>query len=318
MQKYLITGFSGFVAKHFLDYLETNNIEAKILGVDICQPEIYATYKNIQWSFELVDLLNQNTLEALILSFQPEYILHLASFSSVAFSWQNPAASFMNNTNIFLNILEIIRTGNLNCRIISVGSSEEYGNVSASDVPLKEDRRLEPVSPYAVASVSQAMLSKVYAKAYGLDIVRTRSFNHIGPGQKETFVISSFARQIVSLKKNGEQGGSITAGNISIVRDFLDVRDVVVAYYKLFQYGKSGEVYNICTGIGVSLKEIIHALAETNNVKIAIHVNNKLLRPDDNQIIVGDNTKIKEQTDWMPGIPLKQSLRDISDYWLEK
>lgn len=123
---------------------------------------------------------------------------------------------------------------NLDCRILSIGSSEEYGNVQAKDMPLREDHALNPISPYAVARVSQEMLSKIYVDGYGMDIIMTRSFNHIGPGQKDLFVISSFAKQLVQLSGNKDDSKLVT-GDISIVRDFVDVRDVVGAYYLLFK-----------------------------------------------------------------------------------
>ena len=185
MEKYLITGFSGFVAKHFLECLDVQNVTAYVLGVDMNPPEFNMhQYQHVRCSFEQTNLLNKDQVDNIIYQFQPDYILHLASFSSVAFSWKNPVASFANNTNIFLNLLEQVRRMNLNCRILSIGSSEEYGNVQEADIPLHEDHLLNPVSPYAVARVSQEMLSKIYVDGYGMDIIMTRSFNHIGPGQK--------------------------------------------------------------------------------------------------------------------------------------
>src|SRR5687768_2424286 len=218
MDKYLITGFSGFVAKHFLEFLDQQEVHTYVLGVDIHRPEfnIYG-FKHVHCSFEQTDLLDKDQVDNIIYQFQPSYILHLASFSSVAFSWKNPVASFANNTNIFLNLLEKVRNMNLDCRILSVGSSEEYGNVCEGDIPLSEGAPLNPISPYAVARVSQEMLSRIYVDGYGMDIIMTRSFNHIGPGQKDLFVISSFAKQLVELKNSSEEGDLVT-GDISVIR----------------------------------------------------------------------------------------------------
>ncbi len=213
-------------------------------------------------------MLNTGELEDCIYNFHPEYLLHLASYSSVGFSWKNPALSFRNNVDIFLNLLEIIRKLVPSCRILSVGSSEEYGNVTDEMIPLKEDYSLTPVSPYAVARVAQENLSKVYCTGFGLDIVMTRSFNHIGPGQRDIFVISSFAKQLVEHKKKNNNNIELITGNIQIIRDFLDVRDVVAAYYKLLESGKRGEVYNVCSGIGISLKEIIDIMCKNMDLKV--------------------------------------------------
>jgi len=315
--KYLLTGFSGFVSRHFLAFLDQQDSGAQVLGVDVNDPDFdVRTFKNLKCSFRQIDLLNRDEVSNIISQFQPDFILHLASFSSVAFSWKNPVESFANNTNIFLNLLEKVRTMNLNCRILSVGSSEEYGNVKVKDVPLSENTRLNPVSPYAVARVSQELLTKVYVESYGLDIVMTRSFNHIGPGQKDIFVVSSFARQMVEMKKSKAAGELIT-GDLSIVRDFLDVRDVVKAYFLLLQKGRTGEIYNVCSGVGNTLEQVIDKLAVQLGVKYTLKTNKELLRPNDNKIIIGDNSKLVNETGWQSSFTLEQSLKDIGEYWLK-
>lgn len=315
MEKYLITGFSGFVSKHFIEYLESLNTNASVVGIDINYPEFSITgYKHVLCSFRKIDLLDKNQVDNIIYQFQPDYILHLASFSSVAFSWKNPVASFSNNTNIFLNLLEQIRAMNLNCRVLSIGSSEEYGNVEENDMPLTEEHSLKPVSPYAVARVSQEMLSKIYVDGYKLDIVITRSFNHIGPGQRDIFVVSSFAKQLADIKKNNKHAELIT-GNLSIIRDFLDVRDVVKAYHKLFKSGRKGEVYNVCSGNGTSLETIIKKMMNLLDINVNTKTDSTLIRPSDNNIIIGSNEKIKSETGWDTTYTLERSLNDLLDYW---
>src|ERR1019366_2026315 len=235
-----------------------NKIPAQVIGIDIHAPSFnIENFKYIKCDFQKLDLLNKAEVEKVVSEFKPNYVLHLASYSSVAFSWEKPVESFTNNTNIFLNLIETIRSLKLNCRILSIGSSEEYGNVNAVDLPLKETQVLKPISPYAVARVSQEMLSKIYADSYEMDIIMTRSFNHIGTHQKDFFVIPSFAKQLINLKKTNSEIKELTTGDTSIVRDFVDVRDVVKAYYLLFKKGKKGEIYNLCSGKGISLNEII-------------------------------------------------------------
>ncbi len=315
MEKFLITGFSGFVSKHFLEHLESLKAQAVIVGIDVNQPDfLYTHYNYIKCTFSKIDLLDKSQVDNIIYQFQPDYVLHLASYSSVAYSWKNPVASFSNNTNIFLNLLEQIRALNLSCRIISVGSSEEYGNVTEADIPLTEEHPLKPVSPYAVARVSQEMLSTIYVNGYGQDVILTRSFNHIGPGQRDVFVVSSFAKQLVEIKKNGRPAEIVT-GNLSIIRDFIDVRDVVKAYYGLFKSGRKGEVYNICSGNGVSLEIIIKNMSRLLDIDVITKIDKALIRPSDNSIIVGDNSKLKNQIAWNPSYTLDESLKDILDYW---
>ena len=194
--KLLITGFAGFVGAHFLELL--NNLEpgSEVLGIDKVKPGFdLSKYSNLIIEYKNIDLLDRPLISDALMTFQPECILHLASISSVAQSWNTPLDSFVNNTNIFLNLVENIRVNNIACRILSIGSSEEFGEVSENELPLIEEQPLRPLSPYAVARVSQEMLSKIYAEGFKEDIVMTRSFNHIGPGQKDIFVISSFAKK---------------------------------------------------------------------------------------------------------------------------
>jgi len=311
MKKFLITGFSGFVSRHFMEYLDKHAIDSSILGVDIATPEFpLDNYRHVRCAYQDLNLLNRDDIILTLQMFRPDYILHLASYSSVAYSWKQPIISFRNNTNIFLNLLQSVSDLDLPCRILSIGSSEEYGNVAAQDLPLTEDHPLNPVSPYAVARVSQELLSKIYSEGYNLDVVMTRSFNHIGPYQKSTFAIPAFANQLLELKKNGFHCGDVIAGDVSITRDFIDVRDVVAAYYTLFERGMKGNIYNICSGNGVTLKTVIEMMASLLHLKINIIKNLSLIRPNDNKIIIGSNQKMTTQLGWKPQFSLEQSLRD--------
>lgn len=315
MEKYMVTGFSGFVSKHFLDYLNSREVPCTVAGIDINTPEFdYKNYAHIKCSFHAINLLNREQVNAFIQEYRPDYILHLASYSSVAYSWQHPVESFTNNTNIFLNLLEQVRNMNLDCRILSVGSSEEYGNVSEADIPLRETQPLKPISPYAVARVSQEMLSAVYAQGFGLDVILTRSFNHIGPGQKDIFVISSFVKRMLEIKRSNLPA-QLHTGDLTIVRDFLDVRDVVRAYYMLLKNGDKGEIYNICSGKGIALEQIINKLSDMISLQVVTVQDPALVRPNDNRIIVGDNSKLKARIAWETEYSLDQSLQDIIDYW---
>jgi GDP-4-dehydro-6-deoxy-D-mannose reductase len=314
IKKYLITGCSGFVSRYFIEYLSQAQGKTNILGIDITKPTFgFKRHNNIR--FSKVDLLEASKIRDIILKFQPDFILHLASFSSVAFSWQKPIRSFKNNTNIFLNLLEAVRKVDIKCRILSVGSSEEYGIMEGEDLPLSEVARLNPISPYAVARVSQELLSKVYVDGYGLNIIMTRSFNHIGPRQKDIFVVSSFAKQMVKMKNEGRNKGVLRVGNLEIVRDFLDVRDVVRAYYLLLQRGKKGEIYNVCTGKGVALEKVINYIADYLKIKVELKMVKSLVRPNDNPVIIGNNRKIKNELGWQPEISLRKSIVDICEYW---
>lgn len=313
MKRVLITGFTGFVSKYLLDYLADSPEEFTILGLSRSQYFKAFSIKNLTISVKKIDLNNQVELQSILADFRPDYIYHLASDSSVSYSWLKPIESFQNNTNIFLNLAESVRLLGLKCRILSVGSSEEYGMVDAKNLPLTEESVFNPISPYAVARVSQELLSKVYVQGYGIDIIMTRSFNHIGPNQKGNFVISSFAKQIMQYKLGLTH--TIEVGDVSIIRDFLDVRDVVKAYTALMASGIKGEVYNICSNQGYSLEDVIDRMMKLAEVAHSYTSNANLIRPVDNPIIVGSNAKIKAHCGWQPLIPFEQTLRDMLTYW---
>lgn len=311
--KILITGISGFVGHHFLQYLYDENQKAEIIGVDLKEPSYdYKKYsRNLNICFYNIDLLDYDKIHDLLKETVPDYILHLASYSSVAYSWKNPTESFKNNTNIFLNLVTAVMDVSPKCRILSIGSSEEYGHILTEDIPIKERLKLNPVSPYAVARVSQELLSKIYVESYGLDIVLTRSFNHIGPWQDDRFVVPSFAKRILAIRNSGNSQGTIMTGDLSIIRDFVDVRDVVKAYWILLQKGKKGDIYNICSGNGVTLQNIVDLLADIIGVEVQTEVNPEFVRPNDNPIMIGENYKIYSEFGWKPQIELSKTLKDI-------
>jgi GDP-4-dehydro-6-deoxy-D-mannose reductase len=319
MEKYLVTGFSGFVSYHFLNFLNSRHTDCSVFGVDINEPAFdINAYKYVKCTFNQVNLLDKNHVNKILSGFQPDYILHLASYSSVAYSWKNPVESFVNNTNIFLNLVDQVRILGSKCRILSVGSSEEYGKVNSGLLPLHENMPVNPLSPYAVARVSQEMLSKIYCNGFGLDIILTRSFNHIGSHQSEVFVVSSFAKKLVTVKQSNLYNKSITIGNINIVRDFIDVRDVVKAYFLLLQSGTKGEIYNVCSGVGISIKQVLEQMMNILNLKVDLVVDESLIRPADNEIIIGSYDKLHKATGWEPGIKLNDSLTDLINYWANK
>ena len=313
MNRYLITGFSGFVAGHFIDYLYSINEECEIIGISRRLPNIDLAYYADRLSVKVfcIDMIDKDAVKDVIREFCPDYVLHLAAYSSVAYSWEYPTDSFLNNCNLFLNLVDVIREINPHCRILSVGSSEEYGGVNSKNLPLTEDQALNPMSPYAVARVSQELMSKVYVNAYGMDIIMTRSFNHIGPRQDDRFVVPSFIKRIIDLKRQGACEGVINTGDTEIVRDFVDVRDVVRAYYMLLMKGSSGEVYNICSGSGIRLSNIIDCIAKEVGITVSAKVIPELIRPSENKTIVGSFAKIQSELGWEPEIDFKTTIRDM-------
>ncbi|MEP6860014.1 MAG: GDP-mannose 4,6-dehydratase [Deltaproteobacteria bacterium] len=304
--KVLITGCFGFVGRYLVEALA----DAEVIAVD--RQARPPGFPEVAHAYEL-DLLDLGAFENVIARHRPDRLVHLASFSSVGFSWHEPIASFTNNTNIFLNVLECVRRQSPATRILSIGSSEEYGLVTEADLPLRETSPLRPLSPYAVARVAQEHLGEVYVRGYGLDVVATRSFNHLGPGQSAQFVISGLAKQVAELAR-GERD-RIKVGTTSVIRDFLDVRDVVAAYLALLDRGARGEVFNICSGHGTSIADALAMLGRIANVEPVLEIDPALVRPIENTIVVGDHAKLTAAVGWVPTISLEQSLRDVCSYW---
>jgi GDP-4-dehydro-6-deoxy-D-mannose reductase len=308
--RYLITGCYGFVGGYLVQHLTAHDPTAVIVAVDRDPPR--GDFPTVTTSYA-VDLLDAGALATVIEREQPDRLVHLASFSSVGFSWQRPVDSFQNNTNIFLNVLECVRKLSPRTRILSVGSSEEYGRVSADDLPLRETTTLRPLSPYAVARVAQEHLGEVYTQGFGLDIVATRSFNHVGSGQSPAFVVSALGKQFAEVVRGTRD--RVSVGTTSVVRDFLDVRDVVAAYRLLLERGERGEVYNICSGHGTSIADVIARFAAIAGVAPAIVTDPALVRPVENEIVVGSHAKIAARVGWRPTHVLDDSLRTVFDYW---
>lgn len=316
--KILITGFSGFVSRHFLAHLEANAIDVEVLGIARSRPALpMPSFRHVRVSSRMHDLLDRSGVKDAIADFRPTHILHLAAYSSVGFSWNRPVDSFTNNTNILLNVLEQVRNLADHCRILSVGSSEQYGIVSPASLPLTEESPQRPVSPYAVARVAQEMLSRVYAQGYGLDVIMTRSFNHIGAFQRDAFFIPSIAKQLVNIRYHGAPPRLVT-GDRSVIRDFVDVRDVVRAYLSLLLHGQSGETYNVCSGHGVRIEDVVKIMQEQLGTDASMETDPNLVRPSDNPVIVGSRAKILNAIDWSPRIPLRESLATVITWWKEQ
>ena len=316
MRKIIVTGFSGFVARHYLDYLHENESGTSVLGLDVVEPRFSLDDYNdrLDITFQTLNLMDDEAVRQVIADYQPTEILHLAAFSSVGYSWQHPADCFSNNTKVFLSVVEAVRVLELKCRILSVGSSEIYGDVQVEDLPLREDRLVQPLNPYAIARQSQEQLAHLYAKHFGVEVILTRSFNHIGPRQDTRFVAPSFVERILNVKRAGATSGVIETGDTTVVRDFLDVRDVVRAYDMLLKGGHPGEVYNICSGHGMTLDELIALIGDVVGVSVTNTVNPEFVRPDDNREIVGSNDKIHSHIGWLPQIPLRQTITDMVEY----
>jgi len=310
----LITGISGFAGSHLADYFLAEG-----------KHEIFGTIKwrskrdNILHLEDKVNLIECDITDAFAVKSvleksKPDFIFHLAAQSFVPFSWHVPKATLETNIIGELNIFECVRELQLDPLIHIAGSSEEYGLVHPDEVPIKEDNPLRPLSPYAVSKVAQDFLGYQYFKSYGLKIVRTRAFNHTGPRRGEVFVTSTFARQLIEIER-GQKKPVLRVGNLNAVRDFSDVRDVVRAYALALEKGTPGEVYNIASGKGMKIGDLLDRLVTLTKVNIKIEQDPDRMRPSDVELLVGSAEKFKKATGWKPEIPFDKTLADLMDYW---
>ena len=188
------------------------------------------------------------------------------------------------------------------------GSSEEYGLVLPDEMPIRESNPLRPLSPYAVSKVAQDMLAYQYFRSYGMKTVRTRGFNHTGPRRGDVFVSSNFAKQIASIEA-GLQEPVIRVGNLDAVRDFTDVRDMVRAYWLAVTKATPGEVYNLGSGRGITIRALLDLLIGMSDAKVEIEIDPERLRPSDVEVLLADSSKFHAETGWEPVIPLETTLR---------
>jgi len=313
--KVLITGITGFAGSHLADFILAGKEDTKIFGT--CRWR--SNKENIEHIADRItlfecDLKDSSSVKNVIDSVKPDRIFHLAAQSFVSASWNLASETIKNNIIGNLNLLEAVRHAGIAPRIQIACSSEEYGMVSADELPISELNQLKPLSPYAVSKVGQDLLSYQYYQSYGIDVVRTRAFNHTGPRRGHVFVASDFAKQIAEIE-TGKKDPVIFVGNLSTRRDFTDVRDVVRAYWLALEKCKKGEVYNICSGTDCSMEDLLHMLLSESKVKVEIKKDSTKMRPSDVLVLRGDNSKFCSATGWKPEISFKQTLRDILEYW---
>jgi len=311
----LITGLSGFAGKHLIEFLASGGTH-EFLGIDLACSAGSLEIGDCKLTEEKADLLDRNKIEKIISEFKPEQIYHLAAQSSVSRSWKDPINTF--STNVFggINILESAKSSVPDARILVICTAEEYGEIEDGRA-IKETDKIHPENPYAISKSAMDFTSMVYHRAYGLNIMVSRSFNHIGPGQSEGFVCSDFARQI-ALIEAGKQEPEVMVGNLDSGRDFLDVRDVARAYWHIMNKGRAGQVYNVCSGKPVKISRLLEILLSLSRVSgIKVKKDMDKFRPIDIQTVFGDNTRLVSGTGWKAEYSLKRSLKDTLDYWRE-
>ena len=305
----LVTGAAGFVGSHLRAFLQGEAVE--VFGMDLPGTSLGSGAGTTGIA---ADMNDPEAARRVIDEAAPDRIVHLAGQPSVHRSWAEPGETLRTNVLGIVNLLDATRQRGLHPAVLVVGSAEEYGLVEPSQVPLVETAPLRPNSPYAVSKVAQAALARLYGPAGGMKVVLARTFNHTGPGRGAVFAESSFARQIAEIEA-GLKPPVLMVGNLEAVRDYTDVRDVVRAYWALLDSGAAGAAYNVCSGRGWSIREMLDMLLARSREKLEVRVDPERLRPSDIPVLVGDPSRLRAATGWEPRIPLERTLSDLLDDW---
>ncbi len=263
------------------------------------------------------DLTDRASLVAALEASRPDVVYHLAAASSVASSWRHPNRVLEINLGGSVKLFEAIRELGLDPTMVVASSGEIYGSVPEDRQPIAEDSALRPLSPYAASKAALDLAVEQYGLRFGLRSIRLRMFHHTGPGRPPAFVASGFAHQLASIER-GLAPRRLAVGNLEAVRDFTDVRDIARAYHLAAAAAEPGEAYNVCSGRGISIRELLDRLLALSGAKVEIVTDPKRLRTADIPRLIGDNRKFAAATGWRPEIPLDRTLADLLEWWRQQ
>ncbi len=311
MKKGLVIGAAGFVGNYLIRELYANGIE--VYATKFSHNKFDTPYAKV---FEL-DIMDKEAITNLLFKTQPDYIFHLAAQSSGGLAWKNPTLTVDVNIKGSINVMDAVRELFYKPRVLLIGSGEEYGHIRPGETPIGEENALRPGNIYAATNVCQNMIGNIYSKAYDMELMMVRAFNHIGPGQEPLFVASDFCKQVAEIEK-GIREPIMLVGNLAAKRDFTDVRDVVRAYVMLISRGVAGETYNVGSGNACEIRQILDLIISMSHKDIRVEIDPNKIRPVDAPVIEADITKIYQLTGWKPQIPLEQTISETLDYWRER
>lgn len=303
-RRLLVTGHKGFVGQHVLAQAALS-ANLGTAGFDIRVPR------------QDYDLLDPAGLAAAIDETEPDAVLHLAGVTFVPDAMRDPERAIQVNVVGTLRLLQALKQRGFRGPMVYVSSGDVYGLIHPDNLPISELTPAQPRNPYAVSKVSAELLCRQWAVTEGWSICIARPFNHIGAGQSPQFVVARIASQIARIKA-GAAEPRLVLGDIDVSRDFLDVRDVVAAYFALLEQGAPGEIYNICSGRERTIRELVERMLTVAGVTADIVVDDAMLRPSEQRRVVGSNNKIRQATSWLPAIDIDQTLQWVLLDWEER
>lgn len=307
MEKVLIFGVGGFVGSYLSE--EFLNHGYQVVGSDRAKSGMLS--ENVE--FHNADLMDADAVENIVDEQKPDIIINLAAISSVGASWNIPQATISVNVVGALNIMEAARKAEKKPKVMFIGSSEEY---VISDEPMNEQAKLDASNPYGISKVTQEQFAKMYRKQYGLKIYCVRPFNHTGIGQRDSFVLPSFCKQVAEIEKSGKPG-IIRVGNLTVQRDFSHVKDIVRAYRMIVESDDCNTIYNVGSGKAYRLDEMLEYITGLSDQKIIVEVDKERFRPSDQPVICCDHSLITERLGWKPEYTVFDALKELYEEYLK-
>ncbi|NLE03082.1 MAG: NAD-dependent epimerase/dehydratase family protein [Fibrobacter sp.] len=303
----LITGITGFVGTWLSNLLQSE-------GYSVYGFDRWNEFSNQSINYSQIDILDSLAIGKLLESVRPDHIYHLAAISYLPEADISPRHAMNINIMGTISLLDAVKQFSPNSKVLLVGSSKEYDD-SINSESVSEITHPFPTNFYGISKYAGELLGQQYCRQFNIDVRCTRSFNHTGPGQSPRFVCSDWAKQVAEIEA-GLRAPQISVGNLEPVIDFSDVRDVVRAYYLILTSGNAGEIYNVCSGRGIALKQILDILIKKSSKNITVQLEDKKLRAHKtNTIMIGDNSKLRNSTSWNTQYQMSETLEDLMSYW---
>jgi GDP-4-dehydro-6-deoxy-D-mannose reductase len=311
----LVTGVSGFVGGHLAEHLiEMGDLVVGLSASGRWPGELSGLSRHVR--IERCDLSDAGSdLAEQVARKQPEVIYHLAAQANPQASVADPRGTWALNLGGALNLLEAVKASGLRPRVVLVGSGVCYGNPAPEHLPVSESCPLRPNNPYSASKAAADLLGIQHFLSHGTDVVMVRPFNHAGPRQSPSYVLSGLARQVAEVEAGRRP--RVEVGNLDVVRDFTDVRDVVRGYRLLAERGAAGEIYNLGTGRGTRIADALETLRGLARAPIDVHIDPARVRPVDQPLLVADASRLRAATGWEPRFSIDRTLGDMLDYWRE-
>lgn len=325
MTRAFITGITGMVGSHLVDYL-LEHTDWEIYGLARWRSPLDNLFHilpriNNKDRVHLLygDLRDYISIHEAVNQAQPDYVFHLAAQSYPKTSFDSPLDTLETNVQGTANVLEALRKNNIDAVTHVCASSEVFGRVPKEKLPIDEECTFHPASPYAISKVGTDLIGRYYGEAYDMKVMTTRMFTHTGPRRGDVFAESTFAKQIAMIEA-GLIPPIVKTGNLDSLRTFADVRDAVKAYYMLVTVNPiPAAYYNIGGTYTCTIKEMLNTLVSMSTVKdIKVETEAERLRPIDADLQVPNTAKFEAVTGWRPEIPFETTMSDLLNYWRDR